>query len=311
MATDMLYGSGVVPGQFTATFYDYINDWYDVNLDNQMARKCTVLTQVPATTEAYEANKIDFAGDDVVPKAKKTPGVEVSLGSTTSNTPLWRWADSFVMNEDDLAKDPMLQRRYIEGCMAKIFRGEDKVWFAGRSVNNISGVDTCAGLNSNGKVVASGASGSDTNNIGAWLTSDTNRDIYEDLRVARGKLDSKYRTNLRNLYLIGNAAAMDALFQKDPYSDSSSLIYESVAPLFGRTKNEPMSDWAVINDSVTANYVYIVTKSREAAELVQARGITVDDSYPRKAIKNIEVHLYQDVGMVFHDNNAFVEVAIG
>ncbi|MFA7220761.1 MAG: hypothetical protein WC119_09730, partial [Synergistaceae bacterium] len=102
MATDMLYGSGIVPGTFTATFYDYINDWYDVNLDNQMARKCTVLTQVPATTEAYEANKIDFAGDDVVPKAKKTPGVEVSLGSTTSNTPLWRWADSFVMNEDDL-----------------------------------------------------------------------------------------------------------------------------------------------------------------------------------------------------------------
>ncbi len=68
----MLYGSGIVPGTFTATFYDYINDWYDVNLDNQMARKCTVLTQVPATTEAYEANKIDFAGDDVLPKAKKT-----------------------------------------------------------------------------------------------------------------------------------------------------------------------------------------------------------------------------------------------
>lgn len=308
MATDILYGSGIVPGSFTATFYDYINDWYDINLDNQMARKCTVVTQVPATTELYEINKIDFTSDDVVPKAKKTPGIEVSLGSNTTNTPLWRWADSFVMNEDDLEKDPMLQRRYIEACLAKIFRGEDKVWFAGRTVNNITGVDTAAGLNTNGKIVASGASGNDTNNIGAWLTSDTNRDIYEDCRVARGKLDSKYRTNLKNLFMIGSAASMDAFWQKDPYSDDSEPVYRSVGPLFGRSPDD--TSWMVINDQVTAGYVYIVAKSREAAELIQARGVTIDDSYPRKPIKNIEVHLYQDVGIAFHDNNAFVEIAI-
>lgn len=308
MATDMLYGSGIVPGQFTATFYDYISEWYDVNLDNQMARKCTVVTQVPATTETYEINKIDFASDDVVPKAKKTPGVEMSLGSTTENTPLWRWPDFFVLNEDDLAKDPMLQRRYVEGCMAKIYRGEDKVWFAGRTVNNISGVDVQAGLNSNGSVTAAASSGVNTGNIGAWLTTDTNRDIYEDMRVARGKLDSKYRTNLKNLYVIGSAASMDAFWQKDPYSDNSEPIFKSVGPLFGRTPDD--TSWMVTNDQVTAGYVYIVTKNREAAELIQARGVTIDENYPRKPIKNIECHLYQDVGMAFHDPNAFVEIQI-
>lgn len=308
MATDMLYYGGVNPGQFTATFYDYIAEWYDVNLDNQMARKCTVITQVPDTTETYEINKIDYASNDVVPNAKKSPGVEVSLGGLTEDTPLWRWSDFFVMNEDDLAKDPMLQRRYIEGCMSKIYRGEDKVWFAGRSVNNISGVDVAAGLNSNGKVVASGASESDTNNTGAWLTSDTNRDIYEDVRVARGKLDSKYRTSLGNLYMIGSAASMDAMWQKDPYSDNSTPIHESVGTLFGRRPGD--MSWMVINDQVTSGYVYIVSKNREAAELIQARGVTIDDNYPRKPIKNFEVHLYQDVGIAFHDNNAFVEIAI-
>jgi hypothetical protein len=308
MATDMNYYSGVVPTNFTATFYDYINEWYDINLDNQMARKCTVVTQVPDTTENYEINKIDYTSDDVIPSSKRTPGVEVTIGSHSEQTPLWRWAEYFVMNEDDLAKDPMLQRRYIEGCMSKIYRGEDKVWFAGRTVNNITGVDTAAGANSNGKVVASGASGADTNNIGAWLTSDTNRDIYEDLRVARGKLDSKYRTNLKNLFLIGSAASMDAFWQKDPYSDNSEPIYRSVGPLFGRTPDD--TSWMVTNDQVTSGYVYIVTKNREAAELIQARGVTIDDNYPRKPIKNFEVHLYQDVGISFHDNNAFVEVAI-
>jgi hypothetical protein len=310
MTTDTLYYGGVINGQFLAVWQDAINVWMEQNLDNQVARQVTEITRVDSTVEQYEISKIDFTGDDVVPKAKNAPGEELTLGAATEMTPLWRWSEAFTIHEDDLKKSPTLRTRYVEACIAKIFRGEDKVWYNGRSVNNITGMKTTAEANTNGKVVASGATGSDTNNIGAWLTSDTNRDIYEDLRVARGKLDSKYRNNLRNLYLVGNASSMDALFQKDPYSDASTLIAQSVAPLFGRTGNDPVGSWAVINDQIDSGYVFLVSKNREAAEIIQATTPTIDDNYPRKPIGNLEVHIYQDVGIAFHDPNAFVEIAI-
>lgn len=310
MVTDTLYYGGIIPGQFMATWYDAINEWFDVNLNNQMARRLLTVLNVAETTEEYEIGKIDFTADDVVPQAKKNPGVAMSLGAGTNKYSLWRWSDNFTMNEADLAKDPRLQTRYIEACVAKIFLGEDKVFYNGRTANGITGMKTAAEANSNGKVTAAASSGVDTGNTGAWLTSDTNRDIYEDLRVARGKLDSKYRGNLQNLYLVGNAASMDALAQKDPYSTNSTPISASVAPLFGRSPTAPVGDWAIINEQIDAGYVFIVTKDRQAAELVEAKGITIDTDYPRKAIGNYEVHIYQDVGIAIHDNNAFVEVQI-
>ena len=310
MATDTLYYGGVINGQFMAVWQNAINEWMDRNLDNQLARQVTEVTQVDSTVEQYEISKIDFTGDDVVPKAKNTPGEEVTLGAASELTSIWRWSDSFMVHEDDLAKSPTLRTRYVEACIAKIFRGEDKVWYNGRSANNIPGMKSSAEANPNGKVVASGATGSDTNNIGAWLTSDTNRDIYEDLRVARGKLGTKYRSALRDLYLVGNASSLDALFQKDPYSDASTLIAQSVAPLFGRTGSDPVGSWAVVNDQIDDGYVFLVAKNREAAELIQARAPTIDDNYPRKPIGNLEVHIYQDVGMAFHDPEAFVEINI-
>lgn len=310
MSTDTLYYGGVIPGQFIATWYDAINEWFDANLDNQMARRTCAVSTVAETTEEYEISKIDFAGNDVVPTAKKSPGEEVSIGGATATTPLWRWPDYFTLNEADLKKDPKLQNRYVEACIAKIFRGEDKIFYAGRTVNNITGFATAAQANANGTVTAAASSGVNTGNVGAWLTTDTNRDIHEDLRVARGKLDSKFRANLNNLFLVGNANSMDALWQKDPYSDNSSPIYESVAPLFGRSPTAPIGSWAIINDQIADGYVYIVTRDKQAAELIQSKGITIDDNYPRKPIGNFEVHIYQDVGIAFHDNNAFVQIQI-
>jgi hypothetical protein len=310
MAAGELYYGGVIPGQFIATWYDAINEWFSTNLDNQMARKCCVVTTVAETTEEYEISKIDFSGSDVVPQGKKNPGQEVSIGAATDTTPLWRWPDYFTLNEADLKKDPALQSRYVEACIAKIFRGEDKVFYAGRAVNNITGFATAAAANTNGIISAAASSGADTGNTGAWLTSDTNRDIYEDIRNARGKLDSKFRNRLTNLYLVGNANSMDALAQKDPYNDNSTPVSMSVAPLLGRSPNDPVGDWAIINDQIAANVIYLITKDRQAAELIQSKTITIDDNYPRIPIGNFEVHIYQDVGMAFHNNNAFVKIEI-
>jgi hypothetical protein len=194
--------------------------------------------------------------------------------------------------------------------MTKIFRGEDKVYFNGRTVNDITGMQATARANSNGKVTEAASSGNNIGNIGAWRTEDGNRDIYEDLRAARGLLDSRFRSNLRNLYLVGQSDDIDCLDQKDPYSDSSTVIAESACRLFGRSKTEPVSNWAIRNDQIEEGYVYIVCKNREVAELIQATSVTIDDNYPRVPIGNLQVHLYQDVGIAFHNNNAFVEIQV-
>lgn len=308
MATDLLYYGGAIPGTHLATWYDDINVWLDDNLDNQVARKVTYLnSQLDPETEDYEISKIDYRSATVMPQAKKTPGVEVSIGGSGERAKIWRWPDFFVFNEADTNKSPTLYSQYVSACMTAIMRGEDYVWYNGSSRYGITGMKTTAEANSNGKVTASGGT---YNNNGAWLTDDTNRDIYEDLRVARGLLDSRFRANLKNLFLVGNANSLDALDQKDPYSTNSTTIAASVCGLFGRTVADPIESWAIRNDQIDDGYVFIVCKNREAGEILQARTVTIDDNYPRKPIGNLEVHLYQDVGIAFHNANAYVEIAI-
>lgn len=309
MATDLLYYGGAIPGQHLATWYGDINVWMDDNLDNQVARKVTYLnSQLDPETEDYELSKIDYKSAIVKPQAKKTPGVEVSIGGSGERAKIRRWPAFFVFNESDINKSPTLYSHYVSACMTAIMRGEDYVWYNGDTRYGITGMKTTAEANSNGKVAASGGT---YNNNGAWLTDDSgDRDIHADLLMGRGLLDSRFRANLKNLFLVGNASSLDALDQKDPYSDNSTTIAASVCSLFGRTPADPVDSWAIKNDQIDDGYVFICCKNQEAGEILQARTITIDDNYPRRPIGNLEVHLYQDVGIAFHNPNAYVEIAI-
>jgi hypothetical protein len=310
MAADILYYGGAIPANFIETFYDVIKIWQDVNLDNQMARKLLAFRGLNETTEEYEVQKLDISGEEVVPSAKNQPGQKMTVGMGTDFDKIWRWPIGFELNEADLAKDPRLQAWHVEACTAKIYRAEDKAFFAGFAANNIAGFQAAARANPNGKIVASGASGNDVNNGGAWLVSDTSRDIYTDIRNARAKLKAKYRTTLQNIFLAGNADSLDALWDKDPYSDQSQRIFESVAPLFGRRPEDPVNSWAIVNDQIDDGYVYLVVKNPEVAELLEAKAIAIDDNYPRKAIGNLEVWIYEDVGISIKDSQGFVEIAV-
>lgn len=310
MATDTLYYGGFIPEEFLTTWYADVKKYIDVNIDNMMARRLLSLRNVGETTEEYAMTEIDVSANEVIPKARSAAGDNITVGKNEKLYKIWRWPTGFVLNEDDVKKSPQLQSIHVDACMRKIQRAEDKLFYSGRTQNNVTGFATAAAANTNGYVTQAASSGVNTGNTGAWLTADTNRDIYEDLRVARGKLDSKYRSQLGNLYLVGNADSMDALWQKDPYSDGSEPIFRSVAPLFGRSPDTPITEWAVINDQIADNVVYIVTKNPEAAEFIQARGITIDDAYPRIPIGNYQVAIYEDVGIAIHDNNAFVKVEI-
>jgi hypothetical protein len=310
MASDTLYYGGVIPDEFIESFYEDIALWFDQNADNLMARRLLAYRGLTETTEEYEVIKADVGGADVVPGAKNAPGGYLTMGKANEYAKIWRWPQGFRLSEDDLKKDPKLQSQHVEACQSRIFRAEDKAFFSGRAANNITGLQTCARANPLGKIVASGGGGVNTDNIGAWLTTDTNRDVYQDVLNARGKLRGMYRSDRRNLYLLGNADSLAALDQKDPYSDNSTTIAESVCRLFGRSPTEPIGTWAIINDQVTSGYVYIVSKRPDVAELLEAKAIVVDDNYPRQPIGNLEVQIFQDVGISFKDTEGFVEIAI-
>lgn len=304
MPTGGLYYGGIIPDHFKQVWYADINKSIDILKDNMLARRLLVPKPVDATVEEYSVTYIDATGDEVVPGAKTDAGKELTMGGGQGNFRLYRYPTGFTVNEADLKKKPEMMSQYVDACTRKIFRGEDKVFFSGHTGLGITGMQAAARANSNGKITTS------TNN-GAWLTDDTSRDIYEDIRALRGLLDAKYRAQKRNLYLVGNAASMDCLDQKDPYNDNSTPISASVAPLLGRTANEPVTDWAIVNEQITSGYVYLCTRDSMAGELLEAQPIFIDDNYPRKAIGNLEVHIYEDIGIAIHDANAFAELAIG
>jgi hypothetical protein len=311
MAADQLYYGGILDAYgFIETFYDIIKVWQDNNLDNQMARQLIAFRGLSETTEEYEVQRLDISGEEARPQAKSEPGNNISVGMGTEFAKIWRWALGFELNEDDLKKDPRLQGWHIEAILSKIYRAEDKAFINGIATKGISGLLTYARANEKGKIVDTGASGANINNVGAWLTSDTNRDIYQDILNARGMLRGKYQSNLRNIFLVGNAKSLAALDQKDPYSDNSTPISASVAPLLGRTANEPVTSWKFINDQIADNYVYLIVKNAEVAELLEARAIFIDDNYARKPIGNLEVQIFEDVGISIKDAQGYVEINI-
>jgi hypothetical protein len=305
MTTGQLYYGGVIPDHFKQVWYADINKSIDILKDNMLARRLLVPKPVDATIEEYSVTYIDATGDDVVPQAKNSPGHELTMGGGQGNFRLYRYPTGFTVNEADLKKKPEMKSQYVDACARKIFRGEDKVFFSGHTGLGITGMQAAARANANGKITTS-------TNHGAWLTVDVDgRDIYEDIRDLRGLLDAKYRAQKRNLYLVGNAASMDCLDQKDPYNDNSTPISLSVAPLLGRTANEPVTDWAIVNEQITSGYVYLVTRDSMAGELLEAQPILIDDNYPRQPIGNLSVQIYEDIGIAIHDAQAFAELAIG
>lgn len=303
MATDTMYFGSVIPSQFNEVWYANMKIWEDRYLDNQMARKCLFRRTVPATTEQYDMTRIDVSAEEITPQARKNaPKENLTIGGDLLSYRVYRLPTGFFLSEDDLAKQPELQNWHVEAGMSKIYRAEDKLFYAGNTGLGITGFKAAAEANSKGTV--------STNN-GAWLTDDGDRNIYEDIKAGRALIGSKYKSNLLNLRLALNADTAEALWQiGNPESSNPQPIYKTIAPLFGRAPEAQITDWVVINDQIADNYAFILTVNNPlAAELIEANAITIDTNYPRVPIGNYQVIMYEDVGLAIHDNDAFAEIA--
>lgn len=293
MTTDRLYYGGIIPDDFKVTWYADIKRWYDQNLYNQLALQLCTFREVDPTTEKYEITYQDISQGEVRPKARSVAGDNVSVSGGSAEYRISRWPTGFILNEDDIKKDPRLQSWHVEACTAKIYYAQDKAFIKGNSEAGILGLQNAAAANPNGAI-------SNSENGGAWLTDDGARGIYQDMLNLRGLIDAKYKNNLRNLRVICNSTSADAFYQEDPQSSNGALIFEKVARLLGRSADEPVTNWLIVNDQVPDNYVYMMAISPEVVELVQANPIIIDDNYPRQPIGNLQVVMYTDFGIAFH-----------
>lgn len=304
MATDRLYYGGIIPDDFFTRWYSDIQVWNDANIYNQMARRLLSFRPVAPETEDYGITMEDITKTIVEPKARNVAGEDVNVGGSDKSYKVFRWPTGFRFSEDAVKKDARLQSRRVEACQARISYSEDNVFLNGRAANGIVGLAQAALQNKKGTITAA-------TNQGAWLTDDGARNIYQDCLNLRGLIASKYRSNLGSLWMLTNTTVADAFDQTDPEADNGSLIADKVCKLLGRSPASPRASWLMINDQIPANTLYLVCKNAEVAELVEANPIVIDDNYPRQPIGNLQVAVYQDVGIAIHDPNGMAVMNVG
>jgi len=211
---------------------------------------------------------------------------------------IYRIDDAIQRNEDEVALDPSLWNRDTSLAMMECLRRENYTIINGDSTLGITGLVGASAANSLGSI-PSGP------NAGAWDGSETDAvmDPYDDLRKALNYIDPDL---IGTLYLAGRPAYMNYLLQED---DLGKIFADKIGPrIFGRPAGD--NSWMVKSDYFPANYVYLVLKSAEAAELVIPEDYNVDANYPRQKGQNIYAEVGGWIGIEMHTNDFIVPIGI-
>jgi hypothetical protein len=128
-------------------------------------------------------------------------------------------------------------------------------------------------------------------------------DPYDDLRKAMEFIDPAI---VGPLYLAGKPAYLNYLLQED---DLGKVFSDKIGTrLMGRPANDV--SWMIKSDYFPANYVYLVCKSMEAAELIIPEDYNVDANYPREKGQNVYAEIGGWIGIEIHNNDFIVPIAI-
>jgi hypothetical protein len=232
----------------------------------------------------------------------------ISLGGTTPDIvggkakdkmfSIYRIDAAIQRNEAEVELDPSLWNRDTSMAMMECIRRENYTIINGDATLGITGLVGASSANSLGSIT------SGTNN-GAWDGSETDKvmDPYDDLRQALNYIDPDL---IGSLYLAGRPAYMNYLLQED---DLGKIFADKIGPrIFGRPAGD--NTWMVKSDYFPANYVYLVLKSMEAAELVIPEDYNVDSNYPREKGQNIYAEIGGWMGIELHTNDFIVPIAI-
>lgn len=289
-----------IPTHFVESWTQQIADYVSLYNDNMVARKIMAQRKVGADVELDQVVHYDRAVGSAVGAQIKAKGSAFdTISSTASPVPhmMLQIGTAFNFNRKSLKQDPKVKSRDIDIGMRDIHISEDELALNGSGTLNINGITDAAGLNENGKIVASGASGSDTDNNGAW-SGEVGTDIYDDVLTGIGKLgDFDPFALVTSKVTGGYVERMDS--ERKPYADD-------IAGLFGKSPKD--RSWLVKSNRIAANTAYVVTKDPLAGEYVVSENPQVI-TYPMGPGQNYLVELYSWSNVEIHDNAGFVEIA--
>ena len=296
----MIQNDAAILEHFVEEWKKVIPAWVDEHKQNLTARNIIHRRDVGADVTIDVVETYDKTGQGAQITAKGTPPDTFGVKTTSEKFEIHQIGTMFNINAKDLKVSPDAKARLVEIALSEIHEKEDDIALNGSSAHNITGIIAAAQANTNGKIVASGAAGSDINNKGKWA-GETGTDIFTDVADAIGFLDSKYKPS----FLVGNSMDMRYLFHKD---SERNMYFEDMGILFGKT-NPKDTDWIWQTDHIARGKVYVVCKDTMAADFVVSEdpGIV---TYALAPGQNYPIEVYSWSETEIYANEGFVEIAI-
>jgi len=278
-----------------------IESFVDKYGDNMSARNLLPTRNVGADTAIDVVTSYDRTGPGAQIVAKGAVPDTSGQKSSTAKHDIFQISTAMNVNAKDMKLDPKLKNRQIDIMMRDIHKKEDSVMFNGDSSYGITGLIGAAQANDNGKIVASGASGSDTNNNGKW-SGEVGTDIYDDVNNAVTKMDEDFEP----AFMVGTRADLAYLNRKD---SERQAYYKDIATTFFGKKNENDKSWMWITNQFDSGKVYIMPKDFMAGEFVISENPRIVP-YPIGPGENYRFEINSWSLAEFHEKNAYVEIDI-
>lgn len=277
-----------------------ILNYVEQHKDNMTARNVLAQRKLSPSVEIDVVTTFDRTGPGAQITAKGAAPDKIGSKASYDYHSMYQIATGFNITAKDMKLDPSLKNRLIDIAMRDIHRAEDAFAIFGEDKLGVKGIVGAAQANGNGKIVASGASGTEVNNSGAW-TGEIGTDIYQDVNAAIGLLDGEYEAT----YLLGNRKSMNCLTRLNP---ERVPYYKELSGLFGK-KNEADKSWMWTNDTIADGVVYVVAKDFMAGEYVVSENPRIVP-YALAPGENYPFEVISWSAPEIHVDEAFVEIAI-
>lgn len=291
----MIANDAAIPQHFVEAWEAEIVLYIEKYKDNMVARQVLEQRNVGEDVDIDVVQKYERTGPGAQITAKGSAPESMGLKTSTVKHEVYQIATGFHIHRRDLSSSPKTKNRLVDIAMRDIHRAEDDFALNGSSAHNVNGIVDAAVLNSNGKITTG-------TNKGAW-TGETGTDIYDDINSAIALMDDDFEP----AYLVGcradllNLNRMDS--ERQPY-------YKTVSGLFGKTDEKDKS-WMMMTNHVSTGKVYVVPKDFMAGEFVIGENAHIIDDYPMEKGQNFWIELTSWVVPEIHQNDAYVEIAIG
>lgn len=278
-----------------------INSFVDKHGDNMSARNLLPTRKVGADTAIDVVTTYDRTGTGAQIVAKGAVPEPTGQKTTTNKHDIFQISTAMNVSAKDLKLDPKLKNRQIDIMMRDIHKKEDDIMFNGDASYGITGLIDAAQANSNGKIVASDATGSDVNNNGAWA-GENGADMYDDMNNADAMVDGDFEP----AYLVGTKKDLAYMNRKDSEREA---YYKDIGTTFFGKKNENDKSWMWITNQIPRGKVYMVPKDFMAGEFVISENPRMVP-YPIGPGENYRFEINSWSLAEFHEPDAYVEIAI-